>query len=63
MDESLVGLMEIIGPVILLILLVWLAMRWGKSRPGSREDDLTARGTDAAYSDEERRRREGTDGL
>ena len=29
MDESLLGTMEILGPVLLLIVLVWLAMRRG----------------------------------
>lgn len=29
MDESLLGTVEILGPVILLIVLVWLVMRGG----------------------------------
>ena len=56
-------IMDIIGPVILLILLIWLALRWGRSRHGTREDEITERATHEEYADEERRRREGTDGL
>ena len=64
MDETLWTLMTIIGPLILLGLLVWLALR---SRRGSNQTtDTTARteqATRAEYADEEQRRREGTDGL
>ena len=63
MDETLFWLISIIGPAILLILLIWLVVRGRKDGPGSESQDITDRGTDAVYSDEERRRREGTDGL
>ncbi len=64
MDETLWSLMTIIGPIILLGLLIWLAMR--SRRQTGRTTDTTERteqGTRAEYADEEHRRREGTDGL
>ena len=64
MDESLMGLMNIVGPIILLGLLLWLVMR-SRRRPGHTTD--TTRETEAAtrarYADEEQRRRDGTDDL
>lgn len=64
MDESLWGLMTIIGPAILLVLLIWAVMR---SRRGTNQTtDTTAqteRATDRLYDNEEQRRREGTDDL
>ena len=59
MDESLVGIMEILGPAILLIVLVWLVMRRGSTGKAGR----TEQATDQLYADEEKRRREGTDDL
>ena len=63
-DETLWVLMNIIGPAILLILLVWLVLR---SRRGKNQTVDTTVETEAAtrdeYADEERRRRDGTDGL
>jgi len=59
MDESLLGIIEILGPVILLIVLVWLVMRRGSPDKNSR----TEQATHELYEEEERRRREGTDGL
>ena len=59
MDESLLGIMEILGPVILLIVLVWLVMR-GRS---NRTSGKTEAGTRDLYAEEEQRRREGTDDL
>jgi len=63
MDETLFWLISIIGPAILLSLLIWLVVRNRNNRAGTESQDITERGTDAVYSDEERRRREGTDGL
>ena len=57
MDESLLGLMEIIGPVILLIVLIWLVMR----RRSTGKEGRTEQATDQLYKEEEQRRREGTD--
>ena len=64
MDETLWGLTNILGPAILLVLLVWLVMR-SRRRPGQTTDTTaeTEAGTRAEYADEERRRRDGTDGL
>jgi hypothetical protein len=59
MDESLLGIMEILGPVVLLIVLVWLVMRRGSTGKSGR----TEQATDQLYKDEEARRREGTDGA
>ena len=57
MDESLLGIIEILGPVILLIGLVWLVMRRGSTGKTGR----TEQATDQLYDEEEQRRREGTD--
>ena len=57
MDESLLGMMEIVGPVILLIVLIWLVMR----RRSTGKTGRTEQATDQLYKDEEQRRREGTD--
>ena len=60
MSDAMWWLMDVVGPVILLLLLVWLAFRaWGR---GSRaEKKQSERGTRELYEEEERRRREGTD--
>ena len=55
-------LMDVVGPVVLLVLLAWLAFRaWG--RGGRSANDPTERGTRELYREEETRRREGTDDL
>ncbi|HEX8841749.1 MAG TPA: MYXO-CTERM sorting domain-containing protein [Sphingomicrobium sp.] len=59
MDESMVGIMEILGPVILLIVLVWLVMR----RRSTGKTGRTEQATHDLYQAEEERRREGTDDL
>ena len=59
MDESLVGIMEIVGPAILLIVLIWLVMR----RRTDRTTSETESGTRDLYREEEQRRRDGTDQL
>ena len=53
--------MDIIGPLVLLVLLAWLAFRWGKSRRGTIENRRAEEGTRELYAEEEIRRREGTD--
>ena len=63
MDETLFTLVSIVGPLILLGLLIWLAMRWGRSRHGTRADRISEAGTERVYAEEEQRRRAGTDGL
>ena len=64
MDETLLGIMEIVGPVILLVALIWLVMR-SRRRPGQTTDTTarTERATEDLYREEEQRRREGTDDL
>ena len=64
MDETLLGIMEIVGPVILLVALIWLVMR-SRRRPGQTTDTTarTEQATDNLYREEEQRRREGTDDL
>ena len=64
MDESLLGIMEILGPVLLLIVLVWLVMR-SRRKPNQPTDttERTERATDDLYREEEQRRRDGTDDL
>lgn len=47
----------IIGPVILLIVLIWLAM----GRRSNTSTRRTEAGTHELYREEEERRREGTD--
>ena len=60
MDETLLGLMEIVGPIILLLLLIWVVVRnrRGRSEPSK---DVTEQATHDAYAQEEEMRREGTD--
>ena len=59
MDGSLLGIVEILGPILLLIALVWLVMRRGSTGKSVR----TEQATDQLYKDEEQRRRDGTDGA
>ena len=60
MDETMWTLMDIVGPVILLVLLVWVVL---KARRGRNEPpkDVTERATRDAYAQEEEMRREATD--
>ena len=64
MDETALGLMEIVGPIILLVLLVWLVLR-SRRRPNQTTDTTakTEQATHDNYVAEEQRRRDGTDGL
>ena len=57
MDETLWGLMYIVGPAILLVLLLWLALR----RRSGGKTARTEQATHDLYRNEEERRREGTD--
>jgi len=52
-------LIDIVGPALLLIILVWLVMRRGSTGKTGR----TEQATDELYREEEQRRREGTDDL
>ena len=59
MDETQWGIINILGPVILLIVLVWLVMR----RRSTGTTGRTEQATHDLYKEEEARRREGTDDL
>jgi hypothetical protein len=59
MPQTLVGIMEIVGPAILLIVLIWLVTRSRSNRTDERPEE----GTRELYAEEETRRREGTDDL
>jgi hypothetical protein len=54
--------MDIIGPAILLIVLIWLVIRVRSNRD-SGANRRAEEGTREVYAEEERRRREGTDDL
>lgn len=56
------GTMEIIGAIVLLVVLLWAVSR---VRSGGRKDSpaQTERATHNLYSEEERRREQGTDGV
>jgi hypothetical protein len=49
--------MDVVGPVILLIVLIWLVMR----RRSTGKTGRTEQATHELYREEEVRRREGTD--
>ena len=59
MDETTLGIVEIVGPALMLIVLIWLVMR-GRS---NRNAGNTEQGTRDLYREEEQRRRDGTDDL
>ena len=60
MDETMWTLIDIVGPIILLVLLIWVVMRT-RSRGRDTSPDVTERATRDAYAQEEEMRREGTD--
>jgi cytochrome c-type biogenesis protein CcmH/NrfF len=60
MDEFWWSLMTIVGPIILLVLLIWVVVR-SQRRKGEASPDVTERATRQEYSEEEQMRREGTD--
>jgi hypothetical protein len=62
MDETLWGMMNIVGPIILLGLLLWLVLR-SRSSGKPSANDPTEQATRDNYADEEQRRRDGTDGV
>jgi uncharacterized membrane protein len=55
-------IMDIIGPAILLIVLIWLVIRVRSNRDESA-DRRSEEATRELYAEEEERRREGTDKL
>ena len=62
MDQANWWVMDIIGPAILLIVLIWLVMRVRSNR-NNAENQRAEQGTRNLYAEEEQRRREGTDKL
>ena len=60
MDETMWTLIDIVGPIILLVLLIWLVLRARRSK-NEPPQDVTERGARDAYRQEEEMRREGTD--
>ncbi len=54
--------MDVIGPAILLIVLIWLVIKVRSNREGPLNRE-TEEGTRELYAEEEERRREGTDEL
>jgi hypothetical protein len=59
MDETQWWIIDIVGPAILLIVLIWLVMR----RRSTGKTGRTEQATHDLYREEEERRREGTDDL
>jgi hypothetical protein len=59
MDEGSWWIIDILGPAILLIVLIWLVMR----RRSTGKTGRTEQATRDLYAEEEQRRREGTDDL
>jgi hypothetical protein len=59
MANAMWWLMDVILPVILLIVLIWLVFL----RPSNRTSRTTYEGTKEEYAEDEKRRREGTDDL
>ena len=62
MDQANWWLMDIVGPAILLIVLIWLVIRVRSNR-NDRDNQRSEQGTRDLYAEEEQRRREGTDKL
>jgi len=62
MGASLWWLVDIVGPAVLLILLIWLVVRNRSNRDDQLNRESEA-GTRNLYAEEEQRRREGTDDL
>ena len=57
MDETQWWIIDVVGPVLLLIVLVWLVMR----RRATGKTGRTEQATGELYREEEQRRRDGTD--
>ena len=60
MDEGQWWIIDIIGPAILLVVLIWLVIRV-RSRRTDAQDQRVEQGTRDLYREEEQRRREGSD--
>jgi hypothetical protein len=62
MDETQWGIVDIVGPALMLVVLIWLVMRT-RSKKNSAENQRAEEGTRELYRTEEERRRDGTDKL
>jgi len=62
MADAMWALMNIVGPALIVVVLLWLVLRT-RSKRNSVEDRRADEGTRELYAEEEARRREGTDGL
>lgn len=62
MDQANWWVMDIVGPAILLIVLVWLVVRVNSKRGGG-DKQRSEQATRDLYREEEERRRDGTDKL
>ena len=62
MDESLWWIIDIVGPAVLVVVLVWLVLRTRAGR-ADRDNQRSEQGARDVYAEEEQRRREGTDDL
>ena len=62
MDQANWWIMDIIGPAILLIVLIWLVIRV-RSHRNDRDNQSAEQGNRDLYREEEQRRRDGTDKL
>ena len=63
MDQANWWVMDIVGPAILLIVLIWLVLRVRSDRDDGAEPASRSRARASSTADEEQRRREGTDEL
>ena len=62
MGQAYWWVMDIVGPAILLIVLIWLVISV-RSKRNTPENRRAEEGTRELYAEEEKRRREGTDKL
>jgi uncharacterized membrane protein len=62
MADTMWGIMNIVGPLLILVVLLWLVLRT-RSKRNTVENQRAEEGTRELYEEEEVRRREGTDGL
>ena len=62
MADTMWGIMNIVGPLLILVVLLWLVLRT-RSKRDSGENGRAEEGTREFSAKKEARRREGTDGL
>ena len=62
MGHAVAWIMDVIGPAILLVVLIWLVIKVRSNR-NTTEGRRSEEGAREVYREEEQRRREGTDDL